>query len=284
MHATPPPSPSMSKRSLDDRPVLGRSPLSEADQKLLSPRIPIRKIIAESNSGAVKGLPPPPPVTPKESPGKVMIDSHVVVQPSASVPDTTLPNKAGPSTITPRTRKKTVVALRAYSQPKPTLQITSGRSREWLEKNFNYEAFGLVKRFYQASFGTKTNEKTQKVTVRTILLTDEWNDLAKDTRMVQEMYVLKGTGESSNGLFPGQRDRAAHALVDPLQSLPIALFFSPKKALNTSDIYYVGHWKVVDGKVLDPPEMMNGQLRQTVAKFVFAGVDKNIVDAFNKET
>jgi hypothetical protein len=101
--------------------------------------------------------------------------------------------------------------------------------------------------------------------------------------MIQEMYVIKGTGENNGGGSPGQRDRAAHALVDPPQALPIALFFAPKKTLNTSDIYYVGHWKVVDGKVLDPVELVNGHLRHTMAKLAFAGVDRNIVGAFNRD-
>jgi hypothetical protein len=282
---SPTSSPLRTKRTFEEKPMLSRSPLSAADQEMLSPRKSIRAMIAEAKAqkGALPGV---PPIGAGES-NNEKPETNPPAALSADIVISETPTPTHERRMEPHTRKKprgVVVALKAYSQPKPTLEITRGRSREWLENNFNYEAFGLVKKFYEASFGTKTNERAQKVTVRTIVLTDEWNDLAKDTSMIQEMYVVKGTGENSGSVGPAQRDRAAHALVDPPQSLPIALFFAPKKALKTSDIFYVGHWKVVDGNVLDPPEMMNGQLRQTIVKLSFAGVDKNIVDTFNRDT
>ena len=279
---SPPSSPVRVKGTSEEKPMLSRSPLPAADQEMLSPRRAIRAMIAEAK--ALKGvLPEVPPISAVERSNEKPV-THPPAAQSSDVVKSGTPTPTRQRRLEPHTRKKphgVVVALRAFSQPKPTLQITKGRSREWLEKNFNYQAFGLVKKFYDASFGTKTNEKAQKVTVRTIVLTDEWDELATDTSMTQEMYVLKGAGENSGSVDLAQRDRAAHALVDPPQSLPIALFFAPKKTLNSSDLYYVGHWKVVGGKVLDPPEMMNGQFRQAVAKFAFAGVDKNIVDTFN---
>jgi hypothetical protein len=277
--ATPPSSPSRAKRALGGRPV-SCSPLPLADQEALSPRKSIRSVIAETS--AQKCLPVAQCLQPIES-----IDEKQVAAPPIRivVAETIAPTEELHSDLLPRRKPRpVVVALKAYAYPKPTLRITKGRSREWLEKNLDYEAFGLVKKFYLATIGTKTNEKAHKVTVRTIVLSDEWNNLATDTHMVQEMYVVKSTGENSGGGGTSQRDRAALALVDSVPSHPIALFFAPKKTLDTNDLYYVGHWKVVDGKILDPPEMIDGHLRQAVAKFAFAGVDKNIVDALNRDT
>ncbi len=181
----------------------------------------------------------------------------------------------------PRRRSSNrIVPLLSIEDTKPIFEIAKGRSREWYDKNFDCEASGLVKKFYQAAFGTKTNEKTQKVTVRTIVLNDEWNDLVKDTSEMQLMYIGKSAEQDSK---PTLRDRAADALVNPPQQDPVALFFAPKNLLNTNEIYYGGHWKVVDGKMLHPPRAVKGQLRQCLAKFVFVGVDRQIVEAINKE-
>lgn len=275
------------KKSKVEFPTHVKSPITPADQEILSPRRSIRATIAESN--AAKTVPPEPPISPFETNG----ERRATFSPDTRASAVGSESNRGAGSSHDRAQKEgsrrknrsIVVSLKAYKEPKPTLQISRGRSREWLDENVDYEAFGLVKNFYQAAFGTKTNEKAQRITTRTIVLSDETNDLVSDTGKIQEMYVVKNTNDTSDGTEGtlSQRNRAAHALVDPPQSHPFALFFAPKKTLSTSDIYYVGHWKVQDGKILDPPEMVNGYLRQAMAKFSFAGVDKNIVDAFNRD-
>jgi hypothetical protein len=163
---------------------------------------------------------------------------------------------------------------------KEVYEICKGRSREWFDEHLDCENLGLVKKFYQASFGTKTNEKTKKVSVATIVLSDDWNDLVSNTSDLQEMYIGKNTAPGAN---PTLRDRAAEALVAPPQKEPVALFFAPKISKGTSDIYYGGHWKIVDGKMLSPPRSVKGQLRQCLAKFEFVGIDQAIVDAIDKD-
>jgi len=123
-----------------------------------------------------------------------------------------------------------------------------------------------------------TNEKTKEISVHTIVLNDEWNELVTDTSEIQEMYIGKSSDPNAK---PSSRDRAALALVKPPQREPIALFFAPKKAQGSNDIHYGGHWKVVDGKMLAPPRAVKGQLRQCLVKFQFVGVSQAIVNALN---
>ena len=160
------------------------------------------------------------------------------------------------------------------------LEICTGRTREWFDNRLDCESLGLVKKFYKASFGTKTHEKTQKVSIFTVVLNDDWNDLVSKTSEVQEMYI--GQNMDPNGKTT-MRDRAAEALVAPPQKEPVALFFAPKNSKGTSNIYYGGHWRVADGKILKPPRSVKGQLRQCLAKFEFVGVDKAIVEAINRD-
>ena len=158
------------------------------------------------------------------------------------------------------------------------LEICKGRSRDWYDSNFDCESHGLVKKFYQAAFGTKTNEKTKEVSVITIVLNDDWNDLVTTTGEIQEMYIGKSPDPNAK---PTLRDRAAEALVLPPQRDPVGIFFAPKKSKGTNEIFYGGHWKVIDGKMLKPPRAVKGQQRQCHAKFEFVGVDKSIVNAIN---
>lgn len=156
--------------------------------------------------------------------------------------------------------------------------VCKGRSREWFDENLNCESLGLVRKFYQASFGMKTNEKTKEINLYTIVLNDDWNDLVSKTSEIQEIYIGKSTDPKAKLTT---RDKAAKALVDPLHKEPIGLFFAPKNTKGTSDIYYVGHWKVVDGTILRPPRNVKGQPRQCLAKFKFVGFDQAIVEAIN---
>lgn len=245
----------------------------------------IRQAIAESESSriAVDDVPKSPTNDDKGTKSSPVIQRqsisapHIVLSPTAGqkkAPKIFLTNPESPR----RRSSNRLVPLLPMEDATHIFDIAKGRSRDWYDKNFDCEACGLVKKFYQAAFGTKTSEKTQKVTVRTIVLNDEWNDLVTDTSQIQEMYIGKSADKDSKRTL---RDRAAEALVNPPQQDPVALFFAPKKLLNTNEIFYGGHWKVIDGKMLHPPRAVKGQLRQCLAKFVFVGIDRQIVDAIN---
>lgn len=165
---------------------------------------------------------------------------------------------------------------------KPVFEICKGRTREWLDQHLDCDSLSLVKNFFRASFGTKTNARSKKVTVFTIVLNDEWSDLAVNTSEIQEVYIGQNHHSNPNPK-PSLRDKAAEALVMPPQKEPLALFFAPKNSKKTTEIYYVGHWQVQDGKMLSPPVSKKGQMRQALAKFKFVGIDKRIVDAINEE-
>lgn len=162
----------------------------------------------------------------------------------------------------------------------PVLGICRGRSREWYEANIDCESLGLVKRFYQAALGTKTHAASNQIYISSVLLNDEWNDLASDTSEVQELYI--GVSSNSDGKET-LRDRAARALIQPPQEEPLAIFFAPKNKLGTDDVYYGGHWKVVAGNMFDPPQVMKGTPRQCLVKLVFSGVDPEIVNVVNAD-
>jgi hypothetical protein len=193
-------------------------------------------------------------------------------------------SKKAPKIFSKRDLRRSIPVVKLTFEPLESetnvLEICKGRSREWFDDHLDCESLGLVKKFYQASFGTKTHEKTQKVSVFTIVLNEDWNDLVTKTSELQEMYIGKNTDPNGKATM---RDRAAEALVAPPQKEPIALFFAPKNSKGTSDIYYGGHWRVVDGKLLRPPRSVKGQLRQCLAKFEFVGVDKAIVEAINRD-
>eukprot|EP00934_Nitzschia_sp_Nitz4_P007022 Nitzschia sp. Nitz4//scaffold48_size128905//118304//119320//NITZ4_003621-RA/size128905-processed-gene-0.125-mRNA-1//-1//CDS//3329553045//7012//frame0 len=164
--------------------------------------------------------------------------------------------------------------------PRNVLEIAKGRSREWYGRNFDCQVLGVVKKFYLGAFGTKTNEQNKKVTVQTIVLNDEWNDLVSETNQIQELYIGSSTDKDAKVTM---RDKAAEALVNPPQKDPVALFFAPKNATGSSDIFYGGHWQVVDGKMLHPPRSVKGQPRQCLAKFQFVGINEAIVETLNRD-
>jgi hypothetical protein len=186
----------------------------------------------------------------------------------------------------PRFFKK-LLTIEPLNGPIGVLDICEGRTREWLDKHLDCDSLGLVRNFYKASFGTRTNPETHMLVVSTILISDEWNSFAKTTADIQKLHI--GTGSSSNnngnvqnGVGKHQtylRDKVAEVLSAP-QTETIALFYAPKK--KYSHIYYGGHWKVERGKKLDPPKMVTGQLRQCYLKLAFVGVNQTLVDAINE--
>jgi len=157
------------------------------------------------------------------------------------------------------------------------LEIATGRTAEWMQQNLNCDRLGLVKNFFHASFGTRTSDKTQKVRVFTLVINDESNDIVSTCGEVMDFYISSGNNPSK----PSLRDRAAEALVTPPQKEPVAMFAAPKSSLQTSDIYYIGHWKVIDGERLNPPKMVKGQPKQTLVKFQFVGVNPALIQAMN---
>jgi hypothetical protein len=176
--------------------------------------------------------------------------------------------------------------LEPLSSPSSVLELSKGRTREWLGSHLDCDRLGLVRKFYQASFGTKTNQETKIMSVSSIVLNDEWNELVKLTSDIQELYIGKSNNNSMNtnkgAPQTSLRDKAASALIAP-QKEPIALFFAPKKSAGTSDLFYAGHWRVIDGQMLDPPRIVKGQPRQSLVKFEFVGVDNAVVQALNEE-
>jgi hypothetical protein len=202
------------------------------------------------------------------------------------------PTKAS---VSRRSFKKLVTIEPLAGDPKPVLDLCKGRSREWCEKNLDCDRLGLVRQFYKATFGTKTNPETQKLNVSTILVTDEWNDLVTMTNDIQELYIGKTVaststtkGKSKMGKnassmqqspAPSLRDKAAEALAAP-QNESIALFFAPMKRYG--HIYYAGHWKVQHGEMLDPPKVVKGQPRQCFLQLKFVGINPSIIEAMNE--
>lgn len=252
-----------------------------------SGRKSIKKTIAslEANEKGIPAEAPKSPAKPKQkeeaSPVPTTptppISSDILMSPTAG---SKKPPRIFLSPGTPRKRSSRFVTLTPLEDTKPILDIAPGRTREWYEKNFDCDSCGLVKNFYKAAFGTKTNEKTQKVTVRTVVMNDEWNELVTDTSQIQEMYIGKRADKDGK---PNPRDKAAEALVSPPQKEPIAFFFAPKKSQDTSLVFYGGHWKVIDGKMLNPPRAVNGQMRQCLVKFAFVGVDRLILEALDNK-
>jgi hypothetical protein len=113
------------------------------------------------------------------------------------------------------------------------LDICKDRSREWYEENLDCESLGLVKRFYQAALGTKTHAATNSIYFYSVLLNDEWNDLATNTSEVQELYI------------------------------EVSL---RKNELGTDNVYYGSHWKVFAGNKFDPPRVMKVTPRHCLVK------------------
>jgi hypothetical protein len=171
--------------------------------------------------------------------------------------------------------------------PKGVLEISKGRARDWLDEHLNCDQIGLVRNFYHASFGTRTNQETNELTVSTLLLNDESCDFVKDTSEFQEFYIAKRANNNNinnnynnSNNVPTLRDKAAECLAAP-QKEPIALFFALRKGPGKGNIYYGGHWTVKHGEMIDPPQVIKGQPSQCLLKFEFVGVDQSVVKAMD---
>jgi hypothetical protein len=171
--------------------------------------------------------------------------------------------------------------------PQPVLDLCKGRTREWCEKHLDCDSLGLVRQFFMAAFGTRTCPATQKMNVSTIVVSDEWNYLVETTGDVQVLWIGKSLftdarsaiiRDGSFSLVPSLRDKVAEALGTP-QKESIALFFSPVK--KHGHIYYVGHWKVKHGGILNPSKTAINGYRCIQMEFV--GVNPAIIEAMNRK-
>jgi hypothetical protein len=217
-------------------------------------------------------------------------DSQKPDEPKRSPPKKSSSGDLGGTSRSMGVRRGSKAQIRAVLEDaeinKPVFEICKGRTREWFDQHLDCDSLSLVKNFFRASFGTKTNAQSKKVTVFTMVLNDRWNDLVVNTTEIQEVYIGQNNNTNPNPKS-SLRDKAAEALVMPPQKEPLALFFAPKNrektSVKTSEIYYVGHWQVQNGKMLSPPVSKKGQMRQAHVKFKFIGIDKRIVDAMNEE-
>lgn len=107
--------------------------------------------------------------------------------------------------------------------------------------------------------------------------------LATNTDDIQELYIGKSpTGAATSGKkgaspqIPSRRDKAVGALAAPQQE-SVALFFAPTKRYG--HIYYVGHWKVIHGELLDPPKIVQEQPRKCWIHFKFVEINPAVTEA-----
>jgi hypothetical protein len=187
--------------------------------------------------------------------------------------------------------KKALTIEPLSRNPQPVLNLCKGRTREWCEKHLDCDSLGLVRHFYKATFGTRTNPDTKKMIVSTIVVSDEWNDFVQTTGEVQVLCIGKSLSadtrsaiirEGSLSLVPSLREKAAEALAEP-QKESIALFFAPVKRYG--HIYYVGHWKVKLGEMMNLPKVVKGEPtgRQYWILFEFVGLNPAIIQAMNSK-
>jgi len=216
------------------KPPLSRSP-SFDDKNRETTKSPIQRSLSDSERGLEPGV----------TAGNTNGTNEILLSPRAGSKKAPKIFRNGnhKSEEAPKRKSAKLVVgpLAPLDTPFKICDITKGRSRNWMQKNIDCVSLGLVKKFYQAAFGLVTNEKTKEISVHTIVLNDEWNELVTDTSEIQEMYIGKSSDPNAK---PSSRDRAALALVKPPQREPIALFFAPKKAQGSNDIHYGGHWKV----------------------------------------
>jgi len=100
--------------------------------------------------------------------------------------------------------------------------------------------------------------------VHAVVLNDEWNNLAQRNDEPQLWYV---------GLGP-KRKRDAR-LVGASQS-PIPIFQAPKLEYTTKELFYVGHYKVMDVEEFNPPIVKKETERDMRLTLAFDRFDKRL--------
>ena len=105
--------------------------------------------------------------------------------------------------------------------------------------------------------------------VHAIVLNDEWNELVQTIDEQQLWYV---------GLGPG-RKRDAGLVAACSSTIPI--FHAPKVEYKTKELFYVGHYKVLNIKEYDPPISITDQERQLSLTFTFVEFDIKLATIIN---
>jgi hypothetical protein len=142
------------------------------------------------------------------------------------------------------------------------LQSSIGRTREELNNIDLVEYMGSCK-FGQSCICSKFGK------VHAIVLNDEWNELVQTIDEQQLWYV---------GLGPG-RKRDAGLVAACSSTIPI--FHAPKVEYKTRELFYVGHYKVLNIKEYDPPISITDQERQLLLTFTFVEFDINLATIIN---
>jgi len=144
------------------------------------------------------------------------------------------------------------------------LQSSIGRTREKLNTIDDMVQYIGSCKFGQSCICSKFGK------VHAIVLNDEWNHLVETHDEPQLWYV---------GVGPG-RKRDANLVAACPQTIP--LFHAPKIQYNTKELFYVGHYKVLNIKEYNPPIVINDQERQLLLTFTFVEFDNNLAAIINK--
>lgn len=148
--------------------------------------------------------------------------------------------------------------------PEVWLRSSIGRTREELNAIDDMVQYVGSCQFNQSVVYSKFG------VVYAIVLNDELNELAQRTDQPQYWYVSLGPG----------RKRDAR-LVGASQST-IPLFHAPKIEYNTKELFYVGHYKVMNVEDLDPPIIQNEIERDMRVTFAFDRFDQKLDSIIRK--
>ena len=142
--------------------------------------------------------------------------------------------------------------------PKHWLKSSVGRTRQELNNIDD-----MVQYMGSCQFGQSVIVSKFGV-VHAIVLNDEWNKLAQRNDEYQFWYV---------GLGPG-RKRDARLVGAAKSSIPI--FHAPKMEYTTKELFYVGHYMVIDLEELDPPIVEMEKERDMKITFGFENFDERL--------
>ena len=143
------------------------------------------------------------------------------------------------------------------------LQSSIGRTRDELNSIDDMVQYMGSCKFGQSCICSKFGK------VHAIVLNDEWNELVQTIDEQQLWYV---------GLGPG-RKRDAGLVAACSSTIPI--FHAPKVEYKTKELFYVGHYKVLNIKEYDPPISITDQERQLSLTFTFVEFDIKLATIIN---
>ncbi|OEU16968.1 hypothetical protein FRACYDRAFT_239563 [Fragilariopsis cylindrus CCMP1102] len=143
------------------------------------------------------------------------------------------------------------------------LQSSIGRTRDELNSIDDMVQYMGSCKFGQSCICSKFGK------VHAIVLNDEWNELVQTIDEQQLWYV---------GLGPG-RKRDAGLVAACSSTIPI--FHAPKVEYKTKELFYVGHYKVLNIKEYEPPISITDQERQLLLTFTFVEFDIKLAAIIN---